>query len=363
MWRRPGAGACDRCQEPRTGAAGSGAEPRLTGRAGTTRSRAARAGKRFAPRCICRRSRGFAYRGELERQIFDQPTLLDVAFLQRGAELAPAVARQLVTLPGGRYYGSGFRIGEDLLLTNHHVLFGRAGMKATGVEAWLHYELDITGRPREHQAIACRVDTIAGDEAHDWAVIRTGVPLPAGVPVLDLAVAGSVAADDRVYIIQHPNGGMKKIGMHHNVVRYADEDVVQCWTVTEPGSSGSPVFSERWELVARHHRWVQAGPPGAPEYRKPATSATCRKAKRPPRRPRQPLANHQTTSDRTIKQLPGPPIFGRSACAGTLGTTAIPPRHSRSVTVRANYNIPACRATRPRGALTEPVMVHLGRGR
>lgn len=211
--------------------------------------------------------RGFVDRGDLERQVFEEPTLLDVAFLQRGVELAPAVARLLVTLPGGRYYGTAFRIGEDLLLTNHHVLFGAADTKATAVEAWLHYELDVTGRPREHQVIGCRADTIAGDQAHDWAVIRVGAPLPAGVPIVDLAGAGSVAAGDRVYIIQHPNGGMKKIGMHHNVVRYADEDVVQYWTDTEPGSSGSPVFSQRWELVALHHRWLETGPPGAREYR------------------------------------------------------------------------------------------------
>ena len=210
---------------------------------------------------------GFGDRGEMERQIFDEPTLLDVAFLQRGVELAPAVARLLVTLPGGRYYGTAFRIGEDLLLTNHHVLFDAAGARATAVEAWLRYELDVTGRPREHQVIGCRADTIIGDRVHDWAVIRVDVPPAPGVPILDLAGAQSVATGDRVYIIQHPNGGMKKVGMHHNVVRYADEDVIQYWTDTEPGSSGSPVFNERWELVALHHRWLEAGPPGAREYR------------------------------------------------------------------------------------------------
>jgi len=211
--------------------------------------------------------RGFADRSSMERQIFDEPTLLDVAFLQRGVELAPAVARLLVTLPSGRYYGTGFRVGEDLLLTNHHVLFDPGGRSATGVEAWLHYELDVTGRPREYQVIDCRTETIAGDPVHDWAVIRTNVPFPTEIPILDLASAVSVVADDRVYIIQHPNGGMKKIGMHHNVVRYVDEDVVQYWTDTEAGSSGSPVFSERWELVGLHHQWVETGPAGAQEYR------------------------------------------------------------------------------------------------
>lgn len=204
---------------------------------------------------------------KLERQIFDEPTLLDVAFLQKGVEVAPAVTRLLVTLPGRRCYGTGFRIGDDLILTNHHVLFGTGGTPATEVEAWLNYELDVTGRSREHHVIDCRVDTIAGDETHDWAVIRSASPLPSGIPVLDVAVPGSVTAGDRVYIIQHPKGGVKKIGMHHNVVRYVDHDVVQYWTDTEPGSSGSPVFSERWELVALHHRWVEVSSSKAREYR------------------------------------------------------------------------------------------------
>jgi V8-like Glu-specific endopeptidase len=211
--------------------------------------------------------RGFGDRGELERQIFDEPTLLDVAFMQRGVELAPAVARLLVTLPSGRYYGTAFRIDDDLLLTNHHVLFDRPGTRASGVEAWLRYELDAVGRPRAHQVISCRPDTITGDAEHDWAVIRTSEPLPADVPVVDLANAAGVLVNERVYIIQHPNGGVKKIGMHHNVVRHVDDDVIQYWTDTEPGSSGSPVFNERWQLIALHHRWVETGTPGAREYR------------------------------------------------------------------------------------------------
>lgn len=211
--------------------------------------------------------RGFDDRGELERQVFDEPSLLDVAFMQRGVELAPAVARLLVTRPSGRYYGTAFRVGDDLLLTNHHVLFDGPAVKATGVAAWLHYELDVAGRPRAYQVAECRPDTIIGNARHDWAVIRTREPLSADVPVVDLAAADHVRINERVYIIQHPNGGVKKIGMHHNVVRYVDDNVIQYWTDTERGSSGSPVFNERWQVVALHHRSVEAGSPGMREYR------------------------------------------------------------------------------------------------
>ena len=59
------------------------------------------------------------------------------------------------------------------------------------------------------------------------------------MPVIGLSGGSPVQVDDRVYIIQHPHGGAKKIGMIHNVVRYVDDDVIRYWTDTESGSSGS----------------------------------------------------------------------------------------------------------------------------
>jgi V8-like Glu-specific endopeptidase len=205
-----------------------------------------------------------------ERQIFKTYTLLDVAFLRRGVELAPAVARLLVTMAGGQqYHGTAFRIGSDTLLTNHHVLFDgtAAQAPASGVEAWFGYERDYAGRALAHTVVTCVPDTIMGSKDDDWAVIRAATAMPDEAPVIGLSEAGPVAVGDRVCIIQHPSGGVKKIGMHHNVVRHVDDDVVQYWTDTEAGSSGSPVFDERWNLVALHHRWVESKVGEAREYR------------------------------------------------------------------------------------------------
>ncbi|MFD0428164.1 hypothetical protein ACFQ60_08385 [Streptomyces zhihengii] len=81
-----------------------------------------------------------------ERRIFRTGSYLDVSFLRRGMELSTAVARLLVTFPDGRqYHGTGFRIGEDLLLTNHHVLFDDSdpARPAARAEAWFGYEADL----------------------------------------------------------------------------------------------------------------------------------------------------------------------------------------------------------------------------
>lgn len=194
--------------------------------------------------------------GGYEKIIAGESTLLDIAFLQRGVELSAAVARLLVMLDGDPYFGTGFLIAPDLLLTNHHVLFGASGRPATAVDMWFGYERAFGGHTKAHYSVAGRLDSIDGDQMHDWAVVRLAGSPPEGAPTINLTDGGSVAIDDRVYVIQHPLGQVKKIGMIHNVVRYVNDDVIQYWTDTESGSSGSPVFNERWQLVALHHYYV-----------------------------------------------------------------------------------------------------------
>lgn len=193
-----------------------------------------------------------------ERQIVsDQPTLLDIAFLQHGLDRARAVCRILVECGRKKWYGTGFRVGERTLLTNHHVLH-EGTTPATAVRAQFGYEIGTDGAPREHVEIHCDVGTIVGEPQDDFAVIRTSEPLPGDVPILSLRDGARPEIHDRVSIIQHPKGMPKKIAMHHNLVLHADDDVVQYWTDTDYGSSGSPVFDEAWRIVALHHRWVEA---------------------------------------------------------------------------------------------------------
>jgi trypsin-like peptidase/effector-associated domain 1 (EAD1)-containing protein len=196
-----------------------------------------------------------------ERQIFRTPTFQDVAFLRRGVEMASAVCRLLVAgADGGQYHGTAFRIGQDLLLTNHHVLVCGSGRPPSAVEAWFGYEQDLDGRELEHTTVVCDPVPLAGEAGPDWAVVRTAAPVPDGTAVVAVPGSAPVAAGDRVCIVQHPYGGVKKLAARHNVVRHVDEDVVQYWTDTDSGSSGAPVFDERWRLVALHRRWTRIGP-------------------------------------------------------------------------------------------------------
>ena len=80
---------------------------------------------------------------------------------------------------------------------------------------------------------------------------------------VNLAKRAEPTVNDFVSIIQHPQGGPKKIAFTDNKVSAVFNDLVQYSTDTEPGSSGSPVFNQDWEIVGLHHRGGGlAGPDG-----------------------------------------------------------------------------------------------------
>ena len=183
-----------------------------------------------------------------------------MSFLALGAERAKSVCRLSVTFPRGGGYGTGFRVGPRHLLTNHHVLFDTEddNRKATQAEAWFDYETDGSGGMRTIVQVPCDLETVAFDLANDWALVQTSKEIPDAYPVLTLVGARAPQVDDRVYIIQHPEGQPKKIAFQHNLIRAVEPELLQYWTDTEVGSSGSPVFDDSWNLVGLHHYAVPA---------------------------------------------------------------------------------------------------------
>lgn len=207
-----------------------------------------------------------AEEGALERILGSRSTLLGIAFLEEGLRVGKAVGRITSCFDSGCYHGTGFLVGPDLLLTNHHVLFdqGHGDQRAAEVELLLDYEEGFDGRLREPRAFKGRPESILGDKADDWAVRLAEAPDPT-YPRLPLS-GGALAVGDPVFIIQHPDGRPKEIGLTRNLVRSVGDARIQYLTDTEGGSSGSPVFNNCWQVVALHHRWDKVGKL-RPEYR------------------------------------------------------------------------------------------------
>ncbi len=56
-----------------------------------------------------------------------------------------------------------------------------------------------------------------------------------------------------LYIIQHPNGEPKQLVLRNNELVDTPNQFVAYVADTSPGSSGSPVYNDQWEVVALHH--------------------------------------------------------------------------------------------------------------
>jgi len=59
----------------------------------------------------------------------------------------------------------------------------------------------------------------------------------------------------RAYVVGHPNGADLQISLHDSVLLDYDPlpRLIHYRTPTDPGSSGSPVFNEHWEVIGVHH--------------------------------------------------------------------------------------------------------------
>lgn len=199
-----------------------------------------------------------------------QATFLDISFLHEGLRVAQSVVLlRAHSQMGKELCGTGFLIAPDTILTNHHVLYDHDDhdRRVQRVTIRFHYEYERPGQLRKVEDYEGDTEGIVGDKNHDWAVIRSKTPIPSAYPFLNIQPRKPVELRDYVYIIQHPGGRPKKLGMLHNDVVHVDRDRVQYRTDTLPGSSGSPVCNEYWEVVALHYIGIK-DPSGGQNHHK-----------------------------------------------------------------------------------------------
>jgi endonuclease G, mitochondrial len=168
---------------------------------------------------------------------------------------------------------TGFLIGPRLLITNNHVLSSPA--EATQTEAEFNYEHDIDGVMR--RAVQYNLDPgqlFYTSTELDITLVAVAPMSDYGVPIERhgwlplLPLSGKSVDGEWISIVQHPNGTAKQIAIHASQIIKLDpakvpgvtENFIQYTTDTEPGSSGSPVLNDQWQVVAIHHKAIPAPP-------------------------------------------------------------------------------------------------------
>lgn len=189
----------------------------------------------------------------MQEKVIGENTLRHIYLLMKGLRAARAVVHIALPTRRGDAFGTGFMIAPTLLMTNNHVLADAE--QAGRARFQFNYELDIDGK-LDDQNVRLAAYKPGGlfytNKALDFTIVELEKTPPDFAP-LTLRPTPLCQVDDRVNIIQHPAGEAKQISMQNNRVQYADVKVVQYTTTTLPGSSGSPVMDDDFQVVAIHH--------------------------------------------------------------------------------------------------------------
>lgn len=189
--------------------------------------------------------------------------LIGIAFLPAGYTAARAVGRIQVGAAAGHVvgFGTGFMVSPHLLLTNNHVFSSADEARGSLVE--FNFETAPGGTMRRSVLFRFEPESLfVTDAALDYSLVAVAQQASSGEMLSDfgwnplIAQEGKAIVGEFVNIIQHPGGEPKQLALRENKLVDVLPDFLHYETDTAPGSSGSPVFNDQWEVVALHHSGV-----------------------------------------------------------------------------------------------------------
>src|SRR5918999_2880709 len=208
-------------------------------------------------------------RGVALEKIIGTADFLGVRYLDGGVAAARAIGRVNIRDDRGRLtgYGTGSLVSPALLLTNHHVLEDAEAARSSVIE--FNYQDGADGNPLLSAVYPLDPDRFfLADQERDFALVAIRAAAaelaPFGFNRL-IEAEGKAIIGEFVTIVQHPRGEKKQIALRENKIVDLPTAFLHYSADTEPGSSGSPVFNDQWEIVGLHHASVPT--PGAGDPR------------------------------------------------------------------------------------------------
>jgi endonuclease G, mitochondrial len=198
----------------------------------------------------------------LER-VMGRSDFLGINFLELALAVSRFVGRINIRFSPDRTagFGTGFMISPRLLLTNNHVLRDKEAAVHSEVE--FDYQYDRNGRLLPVVVFALEPETLfLTSQELDYTLVAVRERSLNGIDVKRygwtrlIGAQGKALLGDSLNIIQHPKGEAKQIVLRSNQLVDLFDRFAHYVTDTEPGSSGSPVYNDQWELVALHHSGV-----------------------------------------------------------------------------------------------------------
>ncbi len=188
---------------------------------------------------------------QVVEKVFGENTLRPIAFLARGLETARSVVFIGVNSGGKRWSGTGFMAAPNLVVTNHHVVTSADLLE--GVNVKFNYQENFRGEAEPTKVFDAKAGGLFhANQTLDYAVFEVEGAPGAEWGFLPMAPR-NITVGERINIIQHPYGQPKQITIQNNFVEFVGGNVLQYVTATNPGSSGSPVLNDSWQVVGLHH--------------------------------------------------------------------------------------------------------------
>jgi V8-like Glu-specific endopeptidase len=164
----------------------------------------------------------------------------------------------------GEAFGTATLVAKNKILTNWHVVRDPKYLDSLTVRFGHYFSDEKTLEPGQVFKVT-KLLAWKGIAKLDYALLEIE-----GDPTTESnfnVVAPSVVEpiEDRVVnILHHPAGQPMKLSTQDNWVKKVQGDRVLYLTGTEKGSSGAPVFNDKWELVALHHSGQPVPPSNFP---------------------------------------------------------------------------------------------------